>query len=43
MLAAKRTGCDDLLLLTDHHYEDMDDRGRTIKIRPVYEWTLEDE
>lgn len=38
VLAAQITGCKDLLLLTDHQYEDMEYDGLPIKIRPVSEW-----
>ncbi|MCF0213012.1 MAG: ATP-binding protein [Muribaculaceae bacterium] len=41
LLAAKSTGCDNLLLLTDHQYEDLEEAGKKIRIRPVYEWLLE--
>lgn len=41
LLAAKRTGCDNLLLLTDHQYEDIEESGKNIRIRPVHEWSLE--
>lgn len=37
-LAAQMTGCKDLLLLTDHEYEDTEHDGLPIKIRPVSEW-----
>ena len=36
--AAQMTGCKDLLLLTDHEYEDIAFEGFDIQIRPVYEW-----
>ena len=36
-LAAQMTGCKDLLLLTDHTYEDTVHEGYEIKIRPVSE------
>lgn len=39
--AAKKTGCDKLLLLTDHDYEDAEVDGYKIAIRPVYDYTLE--
>ena len=38
--AAQRTGCTDLLLLTDHIYEDVKMDQCTIKIRPVYNWCV---
>lgn len=37
-LAAQMTGCKNLLLLTDHEYEDTQYDGLNIQIRPVYEW-----
>ena len=41
LLANRRTGCEDLLLLTDHEYEDLERDGHHIRIRPVYEWSTE--
>lgn len=38
LLAHKKTRCDNLLLLTDHHYEELDKGGVRILIKPVYEW-----
>ena len=40
LLAAKLTGCTDLLLLTDHESATIEEGGRKIKIQPVYEWSL---
>ena len=40
LLAAKQTGCNDLLLLTDHENNLIQDSGYTIKVQPVYEWSL---
>lgn len=40
ILAAKKTGCKTLLLLTDHNYEDISCDGYDIAIRPVYDFTL---
>lgn len=37
-IAAQITGCKDLLLLTDHEYENSEYEGLSIKIRPVTEW-----
>ena len=37
-MAAQITGCKNLLLLTDHEYEDTTFEGLDIKIRPVHEW-----
>lgn len=39
LMAHKRTGCTDLLLLTDHEYSDIEHNGLHIAIRPVYEWS----
>lgn len=39
-LAKSRTGCTNLLLLTDHEYEDIEEKGVIIKVRPFYEWAL---
>ena len=41
VLAAKQTGCNDLLLLTDHESAVVNLSNYTIKIQPVYEWCLE--
>lgn len=41
ILAAKKTGCDNLLLLTDHDYEDVNHNGYSIAIRPVFDFTLQ--
>lgn len=41
LLAARRTGCDNLLLLTDHESGEETESGHKIKIQPVYEWSLE--
>lgn len=41
LLAAKKTGCDNLLLLTDHAYEDVTVDGRKIAIRPAYDYLLQ--
>ncbi len=40
LLAARKTGCQNLLLLTDHHYEDVEIDGHKIAIRPVYRFTV---
>lgn len=42
LLAHKLTRCDNLLLLTDHVYDDVEHDGLHIAIRPVYEWCLTD-
>ena len=41
LLAAKQTKCKNLLLLTDHDCEDISQGGHSIKVQPVYEWSLE--
>jgi len=41
LLAAEKTGCKDLLLLTDHESGTVEAKGMTIEIQPVYEWCLE--
>lgn len=40
LMAARKTQCTDLTLLTDHEYSDAEADGQTIKIRPTYEWLL---
>lgn len=41
LLAAGRTGCENLLLLTDFEYREMERDGHHVRIRPVYEWCAE--
>ncbi len=41
LLANKKTQCENLLLLTDHAYEEFEKDGHRILIRPVYEWAAE--
>lgn len=41
LLAAERTRCENLLLLTDHESAAINERGHIIKVQPVYEWVLE--
>ena len=41
LLAARQTGCDNLMLLTDHESGEVTDSGHNIKIQPVYEWSVE--
>ena len=41
LLAAKQTKCENLLLLTDHDSEEISQDGHSIKVQPVYEWSLE--
>lgn len=40
LLAYKKTKCPNLLLLTDHEYEDVEIGEVSVKIRPVYEWSV---
>lgn len=40
LLAARKTGCENLLLLTDHADEDISQDGYSIAIRPVYDFVL---
>lgn len=40
LLAAKKTGCDNLLLLTDHNDEDITHDGHLISVRPVFDYVL---
>ncbi len=40
LAASKETKCDTLFLITDFHREDLQARGKTIQIRPAYEWLL---
>lgn len=40
ILAARKTGCRNLLLLTDHEYEDLKHDGYDIAVRPVYDYVL---
>lgn len=42
MLANKQTNCENLLLLTDHEFDDFEKNGHRISIRPVYEWCVSD-
>lgn len=43
LLAAKKTGCDNLLLLTDHNDEEIIHDSHRISVRPVYDYLLEHE
>lgn len=38
LLANKQTKCENLLLLTDHEYNDIEKNGHRISVMPVYEW-----
>ena len=39
--AAKATKCDNLLLLTDHERDDIEEKGYKVAIRPAFEWMLD--
>lgn len=39
LLANKQTQCENLLLLTDHEFDDIEKDGHHISVRPVYEWS----
>lgn len=41
LLAARQTQCENLLLLTDHESDQIQQDGHTITVQPVYEWSLE--
>ncbi|MDR0976446.1 MAG: ATP-binding protein [Prevotellaceae bacterium] len=41
-LAARNTQCNELLLLTDHQYEDITHDGYAIAVRPVYDYLLKE-
>ena len=38
--AAKKLGCKDLWLITDHEFADITEKGFEIKIRPAYDWMV---
>lgn len=40
LLAHRKTGCKNLLLLTDHEYDKIEHNGMVIEVRPVYDWVL---
>lgn len=40
LLANRQTKCENLLLLTDHEFNDIEKDGHSISIRPVYEWSV---
>lgn len=40
-MAYRQTKCENLLLLTDHKYEETEYEGVPITIKPVYEWVCE--
>lgn len=40
LLACRQTKCENLLLLTDHEFKDVEKNGHHISIRPVYDWSI---
>lgn len=40
LMANRQTKCENLLLLTDHEFDDIVKDGHRISIRPVYEWSV---
>lgn len=40
LLASQQTKCENLLLLTDHKFDDIEKDGHHISIKPVYEWSV---
>ena len=40
LLANRQTGCENLLLLTDHEFKDIEKDGHLISVKPVYEWSV---
>lgn len=40
LLANRQTKCENLLLLTDHEFDNIEKEGHHISIRPVYEWSV---
>lgn len=40
LLANRQTKCENLLLLTDHEFDNIEKEGHRISVRPVYEWSL---
>lgn len=41
MIANRVTRCENLLLLTDHEFSEIENEGKTIQVQPVYDWCLE--
>lgn len=40
LLACRQTKCENLLLLTDYEFKDVEKDGHHISIRPVYDWSI---
>lgn len=43
LLASRKTGCNNLLLITDHEEGEMEKDGKRVRIVPAYAWLLEEE
>ena len=41
MIASEKTGCRNLLLITDHEERTIQENGLTIKIVPAYSWLVD--
>lgn len=41
LLAARNTRCTNLLIVTDHRYDDIELHGYRIAVRPAYDWLVE--
>ena len=42
LVAARRTRCDNIYILTDHQTETIQRDGVTVKVMPVWEWIVRD-
>ncbi len=42
LLASKKTGCEDLTLITYHDDYEIVEKGKTIKVVPAYQWLVEE-
>lgn len=43
LLASRKTGCNNLFLITDHEEGEMEKDGKRVRIVPAYAWLLEEE
>ena len=41
LLASSKTGCNDLLLITDHDETQLEKGGRQIRVVPAYAWLVD--
>ncbi|MBQ7167457.1 MAG: hypothetical protein IJR93_10985 [Treponema sp.] len=41
LLASSKTGCNDLLLITDHDETRLEKGGRQIRVVPAYAWLVD--